>query len=46
VVVAVGTVLQPGDHFTDLADGRQRNIVTAHLDTLGLLWTCAVRRVF
>jgi hypothetical protein len=42
----VGTVLKPGDHFMDMADGMQRNIVTAHLDPLGLLWTCAVRRVF
>jgi len=45
-VLPVGTILKPGDHFTDLADGMHRNIITAHLDTLGLMWTCAVRRVF
>jgi len=45
-LLPVGTVLKPGDHFTDLADGMQRDIVTAHLDTLGLMWTCAVRRGF
>jgi hypothetical protein len=41
-----GTKLKPGDSFSGLADGLSRTVVTAHLDALGVVWTCAVRRVF
>lgn len=40
------TVLKPGDYFTGMTDGLTRNIITAHLDAAGVLWTCAVRRSY
>lgn len=39
-----GAVLKPGDFFVGTVDGLTRTVVTAHLDALGVLWTCAVRR--
>jgi hypothetical protein len=45
-VLPPGTNLKPGDYFLGLDDGLQRNVITAHLDMMGVLWTCAVRRVF
>jgi len=45
-VLPPSTKLKPGDSFSGFADGLQRNVVTAHLDAMGVLWTCAVRRVF
>src|SRR5690349_1682356 len=38
-VLPPGTKLKPGDNFSGFADGLQRNVVTAHLDALGILWT-------
>jgi hypothetical protein len=45
-VLPAGTVLKPGDYFIDTGDGMTRTIITAHLDAMGILWTCAVRRQF
>jgi hypothetical protein len=45
-VLPEGTLLKPGDFFVDGSDGLQRNIITAHLDVTGVLWTCLVRRQF
>jgi hypothetical protein len=45
-VLPAGTVLKPGDYFTGITDGLQRNIITAHLNAAGIMWTCAVRRMF
>jgi hypothetical protein len=39
-------MLKPGDSLTDTDDGLQRHVITAHLDTAGILWLCAVRRVY
>jgi len=44
-VLPPGWVIKPGDVFLGLADGQQRDVITAHLDVMGILWTCAVRKV-
>ena len=45
-LLPLGTVLKPGDYFNDTGDGMTRTIITAHLDVMGVVWTCAVRRQF
>ena len=39
-----GTVVEPGNLLVDAANEVTRTIITAHLDTARLVWTCVVRR--
>ena len=41
-----GYQLKPNDEITGAADGIPRRVITAHLDAAGVLWTCAVRRLY
>jgi len=36
---------QPGDTMVDTGDGQDRQVITAHLDPFGVMWTCIVRKV-
>ena len=38
--------LQPGDYILETTGGFRRNVITAHKDLAGVLWTMVVRRVF
>ena len=40
------TALQPMDYLVENATGIRRNIITAHLDMTGTLWTFIARKVF
>jgi hypothetical protein len=41
-----GEIVKPGDSIRGAADGLTRSVITAHLDSLGVLWTCVVRRSY
>jgi hypothetical protein len=37
---------RPGDYLVQTSNSLRRDVVTAHLDVTGTLWTLATRRVF
>ena len=37
---------RPGDYVTQTSNGLKRDVVTAHLDVTGTLWTVVARKAF
>ena len=37
---------QPGDYLVEAASGLRRDVITAHQDMAGVMWTMVARRIF